>query len=84
MNVDLTDVNKLTRSLDFFQEPIRDLNLDPRSSPDVIDEAQKNKINDVAKMAEFLDRMGTLDIVETSVFYLAKKLWIMCHVDIEE
>jgi len=63
----LTDVNKLTRSLDFFQEPIRDLNLDPRSTPKVIDDVQKNKINDVTKMAEFLDRMGTLDIVETSI-----------------
>lgn len=66
--IDLTEVNKLTRSLDFFQEPIRDLNLDPRSTQQMIAESQKTKISEVAKMADFLDRMGTLDIVETTVF----------------
>ncbi len=35
----------------------------------MIAESQKTKINEVAKMADFLDRMGTLDIVETSVFW---------------
>ena len=64
---DLTQINKLTRGLDFFQEPIRETALNPETNQPMLIEYTNTSIQEVSQMAEFLDRMGTLDIVETTI-----------------
>ena len=73
----MSDINKLTRGLDFFNEYQKDLNSDSKSntirpvSP-VVD--VQGNYEEIERTAEFLDRMGTLDCLENTVNISQKEI----------
>ena len=52
--------------MDFFQEPQKETNSDSKTVTKPIIDPQSN-YEEIAMTAEFLDRMGELDILESTV-----------------
>ena len=57
----------MTKALDFFQEPKKEVFPGAKRLQRLESNESKNDYDEVEKMAEFLDRLGTLDVLETEV-----------------